>query len=156
MLSKEEINSLVEAHQAEAHLRQLQNRLAEEVTTMVHGKDALDKAIKASQILFGKSTEEDLRDLDEETLLDIFSGVPQFEITAAQLATEPEIVKFLAEETSIFPSKGEARKMVQANGVSINKSKVGMDKKISEADLIAGKFILAQKGKKNYFLVRVA
>ncbi|WP_421751860.1 tyrosine--tRNA ligase [Croceimicrobium sp.] len=155
MLSKEEIVSLVEAHQAEAHLRQLQNRLAEEVTTMVHGKDALDKAIKASQILFGKSTEEDLRDLDEETLLDIFSGVPQFEISAAQLATEPEIVNFLAEETNIFPSKGEARKMVQANGVSINKSKVGMDKKIGEADLIAGKFILAQKGKKNYFLVRV-
>lgn len=155
MLSKEEIDSLVEAHQAEAHLRQLQNRLAEEVTTMVHGKDALDKAIKASQILFGKSTEEDLRGLDEETLLDVFSGVPQFDISATQLATEPEIVNFLAEETSIFPSKGEARKMVQANGVSINKSKVGMDKKIGETDLIAGKFILAQKGKKNYFLVRV-
>jgi len=155
MLSKEEIDSLVEAHQAEAHLRQLQNRLAEEVTTMVHGKDALENAIKASQILFGKSTEEDLRGLDEETLLDVFSGVPQFEISAAQLATEPEIVNFLAEETSIFPSKGEARKMVQANGVSINKSKVGMDKKIGEADLIGGKFILAQKGRRNYFLIRV-
>lgn len=155
MMGKEEIESLVEAHQAEAHRRQLQNRLAEEVTRMVHGQDALDKAIKASQILFGRSTEEDLRELEEETLLDVFNGVPQFDLSKAKLEEEPEIVNFLAEETEIFNSKGEARKMVQANGVSINKSKVGLDKKISRDDLIASKFILAQKGKKNYYLVRI-
>ncbi len=155
MMGKEEIESLVEAHQAEAHRRQLQNRLAEEVTRMVHGQDALDKAIKASQILFGRSTEEDLRELEEETLLDVFNGVPQFDLSEAKLEEEPEIVNFLAEETEIFSSKGEARKMVQANGVSINKSKVGLDKKIGRNDLIAGKFILAQKGKKNYYLVRI-
>ena len=155
MMGKEEIESLVEAHQAEAHRRQLQHRLAEEVTRMVHGQDALDKAIKASQILFGRSTEEDLRELDEETLLDVFNGVPQFDLSEANLEEEPEIVNFLAEETEIFNSKGEARKMVQANGVSINKSKVGLDKKIGRDDLIAGKFILAQKGKKNYYLVRI-
>lgn len=155
MMGKEEIESLVEAHQAEAHRRQLQNRLAEEVTRMVHGQGALDKAIKASQILFGRSTEEDLRELEEETLLDVFNGVPQFDLSEAKLEEEPEIVNFLAEETEIFSSKGEARKMVQANGVSINKSKVGLDKKIGRNDLIAGKFILAQKGKKNYYLVRI-
>ena len=155
MMGKEEIESLVEAHQAEAHRRQLQNRLAEEVTRMVHGQDALDKAIKASQILFGRSTEEDLRELEEDALLDIFNGVPQFDLSEAKLSEELEIVNFLAEETEIFSSKGEARKMVQANGVSINKSKVGLDKKIGRDDLIAGKFILAQKGKKNYYLVRI-
>ena len=155
MMGKEEIESLVEAHQAEAHRRQLQNRLAEEVTRMVHGQDALDKAIKASQILFGRSTEEDLRELEEDALLDIFNGVPQFDLSEAKLSEELEIVNFLAEETEIFSSKGEARKMVQANGVSINKSKVGLDKKIGRNDLIAGKFILAQKGKKNYYLVRI-
>jgi len=155
MMGKEEIESLVEAHQAEAHRRQLQNRLAEEVTRMVHGQDALDKATKASQILFGRSTEENLRELDEETLLDVFNGVPQFDLSEAKLEEEPEIVNFLAEETEIFNSKGEARKMVQANGVSINKSKVGLDKKIGRDDLIAGKFILAQKGRRNYYLVRI-
>lgn len=155
MLGKEEIEGLVSAHKEEPHRRQLQMRLAEEVTTIVHGADALANAIKASNILFGKSTEEDLRTLDEATLLDIFNGVPLFEVPQAKVDAEMEIVSFLAEETSIFPSKGEARKMVQANGVSLNKSKVGMDKKVGTADLISGKFILAQKGKKNYFLVRV-
>lgn len=156
LLNKEEIDALVEAHQAEAHLRQLQSRLAEEVTKMVHGETALENAIKASQILFGRSTEDDLRSLDEETLLDVFQGVPQFEISKTVLEAETEIVNFLAEETQIFSSKGEARKMVQGNGVSINKSKVGMTKTITSGDLIAGKFILAQKGKRNYFLIKVA
>ncbi len=155
MLGKTEIEDLITVHQAEPHRRQLQNKLADEVTAMVHGKEALDKAIKASQILFGKSTEEDLRDLDEDTLLDVFSGVPQFEIEQSAINGGIEIVSFLAEQTQIFPSKGEARKMVQANGVSINKSKVGADKMIGGSDLIAGKFILAQKGKRNYFLVRI-
>jgi tyrosyl-tRNA synthetase len=155
LLAQLEINSLIESHRLEANRRQLQNRLAEEVTIMVHGQLALDNAIKASNILFGKSTENDLRSLDSNTLLDIFSGVPQFEITQAQLAEEPQIVNFLAEDTQIFSSKGEARKMVQSNGVSINKSKVTLDKNLGKNDLISGQFILAQKGKKNYFLVKV-
>jgi tyrosyl-tRNA synthetase len=155
LLAQLEINSLIESHRLEANRRQLQNRLAEEVTIMVHGQLALDNAIKASNILFGKSTENDLRSLDSNTLLDIFSGVPQFEITQAQLAEEPQIVNFLAEDTQIFSSKGEARKMVQSNGVSINKSKVTLDKNLGKDDLISGQFILAQKGKKNYFLVKV-
>lgn len=155
MLGKEEIEGLVTAHKEEPHRRQLQTRLAEEVTTIVHGAEALENAIKASNILFGKSTEEDLRALDEAMVLDIFSGVPLFEVPQAKIDSEMEIVIFLAEETSIFSSKGEARKMVQANGVSLNKSKVGMDKKVGTGDLISGKFILAQKGRRNYFLVRV-
>lgn len=154
MLGKAEIESLVANHKEAPHLRQLQIRLAEEVTTIVHGKEALQNAIKASNILFGKSTEEDLRELDEATLLEIVSGVPQFEVPKALFDAEIEIVNFLAEATGIFPSKGEARKMVQANGVSINKAKVGLDKKMATADLIGGKFILAQRGKRNYFLVR--
>ncbi len=155
MLGQDEIEGLISSHQEAPHQRKLQSRLAEEVTTMVHGKAALDKAIKASQILFGKSTEEDLRDLGEETLLDLFKGVPNFEISRAELNEGIDIVSFLADKTDIFPSRGEARKMTQANGVSINKTKVNLEKQVSPADLISEKFILAQKGKKNYFLVTV-
>lgn len=156
MLSKEEIEALLAEHKEAPHQRKLQSKLGEEVTTMVHGTEALERALKASQILFGKSTEEDLRELDEETLLDVFKGVPQFEISAADLENGIDIVSFLAEKTQIFPSKGEARKMTQANGVSINKTKVGIDKQIDKTDLISAKFILAQKGKKNYYLVRLS
>jgi tyrosyl-tRNA synthetase len=155
LLEKEEIDSLISRHQEAAHQRELQTKLAEEVTRMVHGQEALENAIKASEILFGKSTEEDLRSLDAETLMDVFQGVPQFELSNDKLEGGLEIISFLAEETSIFPSKGEARKMVQGNGVSINKSKVDLNKQINKADLIAGKLILAQKGKRNYFLINV-
>ena len=155
MLGKEEIDSLIAEHKEAPHQRKLQSRLGEEVTTMVHGAEALQRAIKASEILFGKSTEEDLRDLDEDTLLDLFKDVPQFELSAAELSDGIEIVSFLAEKTKIFPSKGEARKMTQANGVSINKTKVGLEKEMTTADLISEKFILAQKGKKNYYLITV-
>lgn len=155
MLKQDEIEALIDEHKEAPHQRKLQSRLGEELTIMVHGEKALEMALKASQILFGKSTEEDLRTLDEETLLDIFKGVPQFEISQADLADGIEIVNFLAEATQIFPSKGEARKMTQGNGVSINKSKVNLEKAVGPEDLIAGKFILAQKGKKNYFLISV-
>lgn len=155
LLEKEEIDSLISRHQEAAHQRELQTKLAEEVTRMVHGQEALENAIKASEILFGKSTEEDLRSLDAETLMDVFQGVPQFELSNDKLEGGLEIISFLAEETSIFPSKGEARKMVQGNGVSINKSKVDLNKEINKSDLIAGKLILAQKGKRNYFLINV-
>lgn len=156
LLGREEIESLIAAHREAPHQRQLQTRLGEEVTTMVHGKEALAKAIKAKDILFGRSTAEDLAELDENTILEVFQGVPQFEIAASLLDAEPDIVSFLAEHTTVFPSKGEARKMVQGNGVSINKEKVGMDKQIGRSDLLAGKFILAQRGKKNYYLITLA
>lgn len=156
LLGREEIESLIAAHREAPHQRQLQTRLGEEVTTMVHGKEALAKAIKAKDILFGRSTAEDLAELDEDTILEVFQGVPQFEIAASLLDAEPDIVSFLAEHTAVFPSKGEARKMVQGNGVSINKEKVGMDKQIGRSDLLAGKFILAQRGKKNYYLITLA
>lgn len=156
LLSKEEIDGLVQDHQVDPGRRALQIRLAEEVSRMVHGQAALDNAIKASDILFGRSTEDDLRSLDTETLMDVFQGVPQFEINREKLAAGIEIVNFLAEETAVFSSKSEARKMVQANGLSINKSKVGLDKVIGNEDLIADQFILAQKGKKNYFLIKLS
>lgn len=155
LLPKKEIETLIKEHQEAPHQRALQIKLAEEVTQMVHGKEALENAIKASDILFGKSTEDDLRSLDAETLMDVFQGVPQFELSSSLIESGVEIVNFLAEETSIFPSKGEARKMVQGNGVSINKSKVSLDKQIGKNDLIAGNLILAQKGKKNYFLIKI-
>lgn len=155
LLGKEEIESLIAEHQEAPHQRKLQAKLGEEVTTMVHGAAALEQALKASQVLFGKSSEEDLRNLDEETLLDVFAGVAQFEISQARLAEGIDIVSFLAEETQIFPSKGEARKMTQANGVSLNKNKVSLEKQVSKEDLVCDKFIIAQKGKKNYFLVKV-
>lgn len=155
LLDKASVEALIGEHRKAPHQRMLQNKLAEEVTVMVHGRDALEKARQASAILFGKSTEENLRNLDAETLLDIFAGVPQFELEKSKIEQELNIVDFLAEETDIFPSKGEARKMLKGNGVSINKSKVDMNKNIGLDDILLDQYILAQKGKKNYFLVRL-
>lgn len=151
--SQEEINAIVAEHEEAPHLRVLQKALADEVTTRVHSAEDLDMAIKASNILFGKSTADDLKSLDEETFLSVFDGVPQFEVAAADLAGG--IVDFLAEKTHVFASKGEARRMLKSNAVSINKEKVSEEKQISNADLISNKYILAQKGKKNYFLIIV-
>ena len=153
--NREEIESIIAEHQEAPHLRVLQKALAEEVTKRVHSKDALEKAIAASQILFGKATEEALRSLDEQTLLSVFKGVPQFTISKAEIEAGLGIVDFLAQSTAVFPSKGEARKMTQGNGVSINKTKVTLDKQIGTNDLLNNKYILAQKGKKNYFLIIV-
>jgi len=155
MLRKEEIAQLVAEHAEAPHQRALQHKLAEEVTTMVHGKKELDLAIKASDILFGKSTEDDLKNLGVRTLLEIFSGVPQFEIKKELLKEGVEIINLLAQETQVFSSKGEARKMLQANGVSLNKVKIGADKTVSLSDAISEQYLLAQKGKKNYFLIKV-
>lgn len=154
LLEQEEIEKLI-AHHAEApHQRGLQNKLAEEVTRMVHGQEALDKAIQASQILFGKATAEQLMELDEETLLDVFEGVPQFEVSLETLEAGIDMIQLTAGLSNVFSSNGEARKMIQGNGVSINKEKVNLDKIVNRNDLIASKFILVQKGKKNYFLFR--
>ena len=153
-LEKDVIDALVEEHRQDPGRRVLQKRLAEEVTVMVHSREALDMAIEASSILFGKATKEALEKLDEQTLLDVFEGVPQFEIDHDQLG-QPAI-ELLTTAAPVFPSKGEMRKMVQGGGVSLNKEKlVDQNRPITEADLIDGKYLLAQKGKKNYYLVTV-
>ena len=154
-LDKETIDALIEEHKKDPGMRVLQKRLAQEVTVLVHSQEALDAAIEASNILFGKSTKEGLAKLDEATFLDIFDGVPQEHIARTDLEAGIPIVDFMAVNTQIFPSKGEARKMTQANGVSVNKEKVTLDKVMTPADLIDGKYILVQKGKKNYYLVVV-
>jgi tyrosyl-tRNA synthetase len=155
MLGQEEIAQRVAEHNEAPHQRDLQRKLAEEVTTMVHGAKELEMAVKASEILFGKSTEEDLKTLGVRTLLEIFSGVPQFEIKKELLSEGLDIITLLAEETQVFSSKGEARKMLQANGVSLNKAKVSLDKQVDLSDTIAEQYLLAQKGKKNYFLIKL-
>lgn len=152
--SKEEIDKLIVEHEETPHLRLLQKSIAEEVTTRVHSAEDLDMAIKASNILFGKSTAEDLKGLDEETFLSVFEGVPQFKISKTDLGLG--ILDVVAEKTQIFASKGEARRMIKSNAVSINKEKITEDVQLSENDLLNGKHILAQKGKKNYFLIIVA
>ena len=141
-------------HDKTPHLRILQNAIAEEVTTRVHSKEDLEMAIKASGILFGKSTAEDLKSLDEDTFLSVFEGVPQFEMSKADLSLG--ILDIVAEKTQIFASKGEARRMINSNAVSINKEKITEDYQITEKDLLNRKYILSQKGKKNYFLIIVS
>jgi tyrosyl-tRNA synthetase len=153
LLSQKEITKLTKEHEEAPHLRILQKAIAEEVTTRVHSADDLAMAIKASSILFGKSTAEDLKSLDENTFLSVFEGVPQFEMSKADLGLG--ILDVLAEKTQIFASKGEARRMIQSNAVSINKEKITENFQLTENDLLNGKYILAQKGKKNYFLIIV-
>ncbi len=153
-LTKEEIDSLVAEQNAAPHLRPLQKKLAEEVTVMVHSRQAYEAAVEASQILFGGATSEALRKIDEETLLSVFEGVPQFEISKDELKEGIKAVDLLAEKTAVFPSKGEMRKTVQGGGVMINKEKLtAFDAVIGEESLLNGKYILAQRGKKNYFLI---
>jgi tyrosyl-tRNA synthetase len=149
------LESLIEEHRSAPHLRLLQKALAEEVTERVHSKKDLEKAKEASEILFGNATTEALRNLDEETLLQVFEGIPQFSVSAEDLAAGIPVTDFLAQYTEVFPSKGEARKMLQANGVSINKSKVAPEATITRDHLLKGRYILAQKGKKNYYLIVV-
>ncbi len=154
MLDRETIESAIEEHRQDPGRRNLQKLLAQEVTIMVHGQQEYEKAVKASQMLFGKATADDLRSLDEKTFLAVFDGVPTFEISKDKLPVG--ILDFLAVESSIFPSKGEARKMIQGNGFSLNKEKVtDINRSISEDDIIDGKYILAQKGKKDYYIVIV-
>lgn len=153
-LSQEEIQSLVEAQAEAAHLRPLQKRLAEEVTVMVHSREDYEAAVSASEILFGKSTADDLKRVDEETLLQVFEGVPQFKISKEELSKGVKAVDLLAEMTAVFPSKGEMRKTVQSGGVMINKEKLeSFDDLIDSSHLIDNKYIIAQRGKKNYFLL---
>ena len=154
MLDRQTIESAIAEHAEDPGQRRLQKLLAKEVTIMVHGEKEYENAVKASQMLFGKATAEDLRSLDEKTFLAVFDGVPTFDVERAKLPVG--ILDFLAVETQVFPSKGEARKMIQGNGFSLNKEKItDIAREISEADIIDGKYILAQKGKKDYYIINI-
>lgn len=154
MLGEKEINELISEHLAAPHLRILQKKLAEEVTVMVHSRCDYEAAVEASNILFGKATTDSLKMLDEETLLAVFEGVPTFEISYESLLKGVKAVDLLTEDTNIFPSKGEMRKLVQGGGVMINKVKLEIfDQIIKKDELIENKYLVVQKGKKNYFLV---
>lgn len=154
-LPKEEIETLIAEHRADPGRRVLQKRLGEEVTCMVHSRADYEMAVEASNILFGKATKESLQRLDEATLLSVFDGVPRFTVGRGQ-AIGAKAVDLFAETTQCFASKGEMRKLVQGGGVSLNKEKLAQfDRPIEEADLIAGKYLLVQRGKKNYYLITV-
>lgn len=155
-LTREEIAALVAEHAGNPGARPLQKRLAKEVTVMVHGEENYNAAVEASSILFSNEAREALMRLDEKTLLDIFEGVPSFTVGKADIEAGVPLLEFLAGKTAVFPSKGEARKMVQGNGVSINKEKVtDPNMLINSSHLIAGRYIIAQRGKKNYYLITV-
>ena len=154
MLDRETIEAAVSAHRECPEKRELQKLLAREVTVMVHGEKEYETAVVASSMLFGKATTEDLKSLDEKTFLAVFDGVPTFGIDRAKLPLG--ILDALAVETSVFPSKGEARKMIQQNGFSLNKAKVNdAARNLTEDDIIDGKYILVQKGKKDYYIIIV-
>jgi len=154
LLSKEDVAALVKEQEAAPHLRPVQKRLAQEVTCMVHGKDEYDNAVEASQILFGNATTESLAKLDKETFLAVFEGVPTYEIDRAKLDDGVPIVELLATETAAFPSKGELRRTIKGNGLSLNKAKLSDEEYlVTGSDLINGSYLLIQKGKKNYYII---
>ncbi|WP_019039457.1 tyrosine--tRNA ligase [Psychroflexus tropicus] len=153
-LSQDEIDSLILSHSKEPHLRRLQNRLADEITATVHSKEALEKAKEASKVLFGKSTEEDLARLDEATFLDVFEGVPLKELSRDLLNTDFDMIAALSAETGFLKSNGEARRALKENSISVNKTKVNLDFKITDKDLINERYVLINKGKKNTYLIK--
>jgi len=155
LFSKQEIEVLEQEHEQAPHLRVLQKALAKDLTLRVHGQAEYNQAVEASEILFGKGTTETLRNLDEKTLLNVFEGVPQSEISRTELESGIGMVDFLSEKTGIFPSKGEARRMLKDGGVQVNKQKATEEITVTTAFLLNNKYVLAQKGKKNYYLVKV-
>ena len=155
-LDKEAIEALIIEHRETPHLRLLQKKIGEEVTIMTHGQEAFDNAIKASQILFGKSTSEDLKSLDEQTFLDIFEGVPQASVSKEDIENGLDMIGALAAKTGFLNSNGEARRALKENAISVNKEKVKEDFMISTSDIIANAYVLLQRGKKNYFLLKIA
>ena len=155
-LPQEEIETLVKEQEAAPHLRPLQKRLAKEVTIMVHSEEDYNAAVEASNILFGNSTSETLKHLDEQTLLDVFNGVPQFEISREDINVGVKAIELFTDKAAIFPSKGEMRKLVQSGGVSVNKEKLtSQDLIIDNSFLLDEKYLLVQRGKKNYYLLIV-
>ena len=154
-LTEEIINSLINEHKEAPHMRILQKKIGEEVTLLVHGKDAYQNAIKASAILFGKSTSSDLKSLDEQTFLDVFDGVPQATVSFAELDEGLDMIGALAAKTHFLNSNGDARRALKENAISVNKEKVKEGFTITKKDLIATKFVLLQRGKKTYYLLNV-
>ena len=154
-LDRETIDALIEEHKQAPHLRLLQKKIGEEVTVMTHGRTAYENALRASSILFGKSTANDLKSLDEQTFLDIFEGVPQAELPRNELQTGIDIVEALNEKSGFLKSNGEARRALKENSISVNKEKVKEGFTVTSQDLIADQFVLLQRGKRNYFLLRV-
>ena len=152
-LSEDEINTLIEEHKQAPHLRVLQNRIANEVTLLVHSQEDLDNAQKASQILFGKSTSEDLKSLDGATFLDVFEGVPQAELAKESLGEGVDIIAALAGDSQFLKSNGEARRALKENSISVNKAKVQETYKVKSQDLINDRYVLLQRGKKTYFIL---
>jgi tyrosyl-tRNA synthetase len=152
-LSEDEINTLIEEHKQAPHLRVLQNRIANEVTLLVHSQEDLDNAQKASQILFGKSTSEDLKSLDGATFLDVFEGVPQAELAKESLGEGVDIIAALAGDSQFLKSNGEARRALKENSISVNKAKVQETYKVTNQDLINDRYVLLQRGKKTYFIL---
>ncbi len=157
LFSKEEVESLIAEHEEAPHERKLQKAMAEEITARVHSEEAVKQAKQASKILFGKSTTEDLASLNEDLFLSIFDGVPQTEISKKSLEGAINVVDFLSEGTSglVFSSKGEARRMIQGGGVSINKSKISSIEEQPNLELLQNKYLLVQKGRRNYYLIKV-
>ena len=153
-IGREEIEALIAEHAEAPHMRTLQKRLAKEVTIMVHSEADYEAAVEASGILFGNNTHDALVKLDEDTLLAVFEGVPQFKVSRAKIEAGVKAVDLFAEESAVFPSKGEMRKMAQGGGVSLNKEKLAaFDQEITTADLLNDKYLLVQRGKKNYYLL---
>ncbi len=156
LLDRETVESLIAEHEAAPHERKLQKRLAQEVTCMIHSEEEWRKAVEASEILFGQATAEALHRLDEQTILQVFEGVPNFEVPASLLEAGVPFVDLVTEHAAVFPSKGETRKLVQGGGVSLNKEKVTDPfRAVTTNDLLAGHYLLVQKGKKNYYLITV-
>jgi tyrosyl-tRNA synthetase len=154
LLDKVEIDALIASHKEAPHMRELQKKLAEEVTVMVHSSEDYEMAVEASQILFGRGTAENLKKLDEQTFLAVFDGVPQFAVSKAELDSGVNVVDLLADKVAVFPSKGELRRTIKGNGLSINKEKISDQELVVSADhLIGNKYVLVQKGKKNYYLL---
>ena len=153
-IEKDEIFALIEEHAQAPHVRLLQKRLAKEVTIMVHSEEDYNAAVEASNILFGNATSDALKKLDEDTLLAVFDGVPQFKVGKSLFEAGVKAIDLLVDNAAVFPSKGEMRKLVQSGGVSLNKEKLdSQDSVIAVENLLNNKYLLAQKGKKNYFLI---
>lgn len=154
LFSQEEVNNLISEHNQVPHLRLLQKALGKDVTIRVHSQSAYERAISASEILFGKDTADQLKTLQEQDLLDVFQGVPQFDISKSDLQKGSQIIELLVQKTQVFLSNGEARRMIKSNAVSLNKIKVTEDKVVDLEDLLNERYLLIQKGKKNYFLLK--
>ena len=154
LLDKETIDNLIAEHAAAPHERKLQKRLAEEITVMIHSREEYEKAVAASGILFGAGASEALKSIDEQTFLQVFEGVPQYTISAEELGAGVDFLSLCVEKANVFPSKGELRKLIQGGGISINKEKVADPYMVvGKEQLIAGKYLLVQKGKKNYYIL---